>query len=331
VRAVATGEAGADMIPQLDVAPLFGPPGAARDATDAAILAAATTAGFLVVGGLPPTGIDAAARRTLLDVFALPAPARTGLLRQKFEPANANVYRGMFPVQHGTPTRKEGYDLGPDVAHGARVVRHDDPLCEATPLPDPALLPGWHEAAARTYGAMEGVAAALMRALARGLGLAETTFDDAFRGGVSTLRLLRYPGDADGSGLIGEPHVDSGFLALLAQDATPGLEARAGNGWTPVPPAEGRLAVNFGRLLERWTGGRIRATEHRIVATGAERFSIPFFYEPRVDAEIAPLPLASAAPFAPFLYGDHVWAAMCRFIEFEGLEPLRPRSRIGLT
>jgi len=315
-------------IPHVDIAPLFGPPGAARDATDAAILHAATTSGFLVIDGLPPAGLNAAARRALLEVFALPDSAKAGLLRQKFRAANPNVYRGMFPVQHGTPTRKEGYDVGPDVAHGARVVRHDDPLCEATPLPDPSLLPGWHDAAARTYGAMEGVAAALMRALARGLGLAETTFDAAFRDGVSTLRLLRYPAN---DGLIGEPHVDSGFVTLLAQDATPGLEARAGDGWTAVPPADGILAVNFGRLLERWTGGRIRATEHRIVATGAERFSIPFFYEPRVDAEIAPLPLASAAPFAPFLYGDHVWAAMCRFIEFEGLEPLRPRGRIGLT
>ena len=83
------------------------------------------------------------------------------------------------------------------------------------------------------------------------------------------------------------------------------------------------LAVNFGGLLERWTGGRIRATEHRVLGPGRTRCSIPFFYEPRVDARIAPLAGLDAPPFEPFLYGDHLWAAMTRFVEFRGLEAMR--------
>jgi len=78
------------------------------------------------------------------------------------------------------------------------------------------------------------------------------------------------------------------------------------------------------KVLERWTGGRIRATEHRVLGSGRERFSIPFFYEPRPDAVIAPLPLAGVENFAPFLYGDHLWAATTKFVEFRGLEHLRP-------
>jgi isopenicillin N synthase-like dioxygenase len=183
-----------------------------------------------------------------------------------------------------------------------------------------------------------------MGALARGLDLPESTFDDAFRGGISTLRLIRYPVRPETSfagvdpaaifvehkgqrrHIIGGAHVDSGFVTLLAQDGVEGLQAKSRDGdWIDVPPQEGTLAVNFGGLLERWTGGRIRATEHRVIGPERERFSIPFFYEPCVDAVIAPLP--GGDTFAPFSYGDHLWAAMTRFPEFRGLEGMRrPRG-----
>jgi isopenicillin N synthase-like dioxygenase len=91
-----------------------------------------------------------------------------------------------------------------------------------------------------------------------------------------------------------------------------------------VPPLENTLAVNFGLTLERWTGGRIKATQHRVIGSGRERYSIPFFYEPRADYVIAPLPLPGIEHFEPFLYGDHLWATTTRFVEFHGLAHLRP-------
>jgi hypothetical protein len=91
--------------------------------------------------------------------------------------------------------------------------------------------------------------------------------------------------------ISGAAHVDSGFVTLLAQAGVSGLQARSATGdWIDVPPREGTLTVNFGKLMQRWTDGRIKATEHRVLGSAEERFSIPFFYEPRVDAEIAPLP-----------------------------------------
>ena len=54
---------------------------------------------------------------------------------KKFDASHSNVYRGWFPLQKGFLTSKEGIDLGPDVAYGPSVVRDDDPLREATPLP----------------------------------------------------------------------------------------------------------------------------------------------------------------------------------------------------
>jgi len=88
-----------------------------------------------------------------------------------------------------------------------------------------------------------------------------------------------------------------------------------------------RAAVNFGEVLERWSGGRIRATRHRVIGSGSERRSIPFFYEARADAEIRPLPTQPVDSFAPFYYGDHLWRSTTKFVEFQGMEPLRRPMR----
>ena len=87
-----------------------------------------------------------------------------------------------------------------------------------------------------------------------------------------------------------------------------------------MPPLEGHLAVNFGKILERWCGGRIKATEHRVIGARRERRSIPFFHEAHAEAEIAPLPLHGAAQFEPFLYGDYLWATTTQFVEFAGMQ-----------
>ena len=334
--------ADATTVPRLDIRPLFGGPGPDRDATDEAIMAAAGNSGFMTVHGLPDrVPLSVPHRRMMLDIFRLEDEALRPLWRRKFDPSRDNLYRGWFPAQHGALSYKRGIDLGPDVAHGIDVTATDDPLREPTPLPDDESLREWRESVAEYYRGMEETGRVLMQALARGMGLDEHVFDAAFEGGISTLRLIEYPprppealGDADDADIwvehegerfqvIGKAHVDSGLVTLLAQDGVPGLQARSPAGdWCDVPPAEETLAVNFGKLLERWSNGRIRATEHRVIGSGQERHSVPFFYEPHVDAEIAPLP--GDPTFTPFLYGDHLWGAMTQFVEFQGMEDLRP-------
>jgi isopenicillin N synthase-like dioxygenase len=338
----------AGMIPCIDISSLFSNPSRARAETDAAIIAAAGSSGFMTVCGLPrDVPIDAASRRALLRLFDLPAAETRKLWRQKFDPTHRNVYRGWFPLQNGHETYKEGIDLGPDLAFGREVVDPDDPLREATPLPPEQSLPGWRAAAGGYFKAVEGVAQVLMHALARGLSLPDQVFDATFAGGISTLRLIHYPVRPPDSMIgipedrlwvthngqrrymLGRAHVDSGLMTLLAQDGVAGLQARAADGaWVDVPPEEGTLAINFGKLLEMWTGGRIRATEHRVIGRSEERYSIPFFYDARADALIEPLPLPSVPRFTPFYFGDYLWSTMTRFVEFQGLEDLRrPQGR----
>lgn len=341
-----------EAIPQIDIGALQGESSPQRDLADRAIMDAAAQTGFFVATGFgPDIPVDARTRAGLLRIFDLPDGEVRKLWRQKFAPAHANVYRGWFPRQSGFLTSKEGIDMGPDVAHGQSVVDRDDPLREATPLPPEAALPGWRAAVAAYYLAMEKLSRSLMRAIARGLGLAEHHFDGAFaQGGLSTLRLIRYPVRTDAEQVaasdpdvwvdhggqrctvMGAPHVDSGFLTLLAQDGIDGLQARHRSGaWIDVPPIEGALAVNFGKVLERWCGAHIKATEHRVIGGERERMSIPFFYEARADAEIAPLSIPGAAPFEPFLFGDYLWATTTRFVEFKGMENLRAPRRAART
>lgn len=322
------------MVEPVDVAPLFERSASERDRVDAAIGAAASTTGVLVIAA--PAGVDSdhRTRESLLRVFDLPGDRQRQLWRRAYAPENRSIYRGWSPRSFEAPV--DIYDLGPDVAH-SDLLGSDDPLLGATPLPSSAWLPGWHERAASYYRGMERVGATLMRSLARWLGLEETVFDDAFKGGISTLRLMRYevpPSDRpdDQEPRAARPgrgeHVDSGFVTLLAQHGVAGLQAQTLEGdWIDVPVSDGHLVVNFGALLERWTSGRVRATPHRVVSAAPVRHSIPFFFEPRVDAVIEPLPLVGATGFEPFFYGDHLWQAMSAFPNFTGLSDLRrPRG-----
>ena len=337
-------------IPSIDISPLLQGASRERDSADRHVIAAARDVGFFVADGFAAhLDVGQLSRTELLRIFQLPETEQRALWRRKFSPGNANVYRGWFPLQYGHLTSKEGIDIGSDLAYGEAVVRDDDPLCERSPLPPEASLPGWRIATRNYYLSMLRISQALMQSIARSLGIDEHHFDSAFERGLSTLRLIRYPRRTDADRvaeqlpeiwathrgvrrpITGAPHVDSGFLTLLAQDGVSGLQARDLSGeWADVPPAPDTLAVNFGKVLERWSLGRVKATEHRVLGGPEVRMSIPFFYEARVDAEISPLPIDPPDAFEPFLYGDHLWEATTNFVEFAGLKSLRPPRRKGV-
>ena len=216
-------------IPVIDVSALFRGASLERARTDEAILRAAVTPGFFLARNFPRSAsIERESRIDLLRLFELPECELRPLWRRKFDASHANVYRGWFPPQTGFLTSKEGIDLGPDVAYGSALVRGDDPLQEATPLPREEALPGWRESVARYYLEMIEISQALMHSIARRLTLAKDFFDGAFDRGLSTLRLIRYrprtdveqAAEADPNVWLthqgkrhyvtGAPHVDSG-------------------------------------------------------------------------------------------------------------------------
>ncbi|MDV6317924.1 2OG-Fe(II) oxygenase family protein [Chromohalobacter sp. HP20-39] len=322
------------LIPHIDLTPLLADD-PVRDETRRAIVDAACDSGFMTVGITPAQlGLADDIHARLLRFFELDATHKQPLARHKFEPANRNVYRGYFPPQNQDPTWKEGIDLGPDIAHPERAdTQSGDPLREPTPQPPESDLPGWSVDVAAYYAAMESLGGVIAGALAEGLGMPRETLTRPFDHGNSTLRLIHYPERpaetlaampaVDGSGdarrwLVGVPHCDNGFITLLWQDQVGGLQVRTpSDNWEEVPPRDNALVVNFGRLLADWSDGRIQATEHRIVGGTRSRHSIPFFFEPAVDAHIeAP----DAAGDGGYVYGDRLWERMQAFVEFQGLE-----------
>src|SRR5690242_11909127 len=139
---------------------------------DRDLYTAAREVGFAYIRGLPgDEALGPAARARLLTIFDLNDAQKRRLYRRKFAPENSNVYRGWFPLQPGNLTSKEGIDIGGDLVHGTAVTASGDPLREPSPLPGESRLPGWRQAVAAHYRTMERVSQALMRSLARGLGL----------------------------------------------------------------------------------------------------------------------------------------------------------------
>ena len=335
-------------IPEIDVSPLFAD-GAGEDAkrcatTDRLIGEAACDVGFMTIAGVPdPAAVGPHVRASLLRIFQLEGDAQRRLWKKNFAPENPNLYRGWFPLEAGEPRSREGFEIGPDVVRALPEDGSKDLLYEPSVLPDDGTIPGWREDAAGYYRAMERIGHGLLASLSRSIGVPESIFRDAFRDGISTLRLLRYPArdrtaplppqlqkyfldwKGDRVELVCGAHVDSGLVTILSQCDEAGLQARAPDGaWIDVPPRPETFAVNFGGLLARWTGGRVRATQHRVLSAGDTRCSIPFFFEPRPDTVIAPLPIPGVEPFEPFQFGDHLWATTTKFPENFGLEHLRP-------
>lgn len=102
------------------------------------------------------------------------------------------------------------------------------------------------------------------------------------------MKIVRYPGrDQTGDDQGVGAHKDGGFLTLLLQDEK-GLQVDYGGSWIDADPIPGTFVVNIGELLELASNGHLRATVHRVVTpqAGVERYSVPFFFSARLDAEI---------------------------------------------
>jgi isopenicillin N synthase-like dioxygenase len=113
------------------------------------------------------------------------------------------------------------------------------------------------------------------------------------------LKLIRYPAVAprthDGQGV--GAHKDPGVLTLLwIEPGAGGLEVQRDSAWIEARPVPGSLVVNIGELLEWATDGYLRATVHRVLSpTGTrDRISVPFFFNPALNARIPRLELPAS-------------------------------------
>jgi isopenicillin N synthase-like dioxygenase len=289
------------MIPQLDMAALL-----ERQPQEMARLEQAVReVGFLTIAN---TGLEAERVARVMaayrQFFTLPAEqkaavdmARTGANRGW----GASGSEQVDPAAN--PDYKEVFDCGRELAPG-------DPLAAlGLPVHAPNLwpegLPGFREEIEAYFRDAMAVGQDLLQAIADAVGADGAVFKDAFRRPMALLRGNYYPPRpewAGGKDFGIAAHTDYGCLTLLATGGQPGLEVLMADGsWQAVRVDPGVFVVNFGEMLEMWTGGAAKATLHRVRGSAQERLSVPLFLNPAHDTNVAP-----AGSVQVIRAGDHL-------------------------
>lgn len=280
------------MIPRIDAAALIDP--AHPDHADAQAQArrGAGDIGFLTVYNTPIAPATVAqVIETYRAFFHLPAAQK-----EAYDMAKTGSNRGW-----GAPGSEQvDPDANPDYK---QVFDCGLPLAEREPLRAlnlPAYAPniwpetpdGFADTLRAYYSEARTFALDLLSAVLDATGEDGSYFRDKFTHPMALLRGNFYPErpawatDKD-FGIA--THTDYGCLTLLATDGSPGLEVRTrGGGWIALSAPPGEFVINFGEMLEMWTTGKIKATPHRVIGTQSERISVPLFFNPNHDANVAP-------------------------------------------
>ena len=248
---------------------------------------------FQIVGyGAEPGQVDALFRVTA-EFFARPEAEKLALHNQ-----DSPHYRGYSAIAaertQGRPDSREQLDFSADrePVPAERIGEGEEFWHLQGRNQWPAGMPELERTAMAWTALMDRVGEDLLKALCVAIGLDEDHFSAAFDGDRAWMaKLAHYVGGVAEAGTQGVGlHADYGFITLLLQDEVGGLEVRpyGQDAWLPVEPIPGALVVNLGEMLEVATDGYLMATIHRVQSPppGVDRYSVPFFYSPRLDAVI---------------------------------------------
>lgn len=286
----------ADTLPVIDLSPMLG--GAAQDkvAVGLALREACEHTGFFYVSG---HGIDPALIQRVFaqsqQFFAQPMDAKLETDKAQSKANRGYEKLGGQTLEPGMPPDlKEGFYIGEELAADHPNVRAG--RFNQGPNQWPAQLPDFKLAMQDYYTAMLALSERIMAGLALSLELPEDFFADFCTDPMCTLRLLHYPPQPE-QPLPGEKgcgaHTDFGGITILLLDDKPGLQVwnARDESWIDAPPIPGAFVVNLGDMIARWTNDLYRSTLHRVINTsGAERYSVPFFYSGASAHEVRCLP-----------------------------------------
>jgi len=311
-------------LPILDLSQLdAGPEAAARFRDD--LRAATHDVGFFYLTGTGVTPeLEARLHQAAKDFFALPEEDKLAI-----ENVKSPHFRGYTRIggerTQGAVDWREQIDIGPE-----RAAVEGGPGYNRLIGPNlwPQAQPELREIVAEWHAHLSGVARTLLRAWALALGAAESYFEENFGDPSTLIKIVRYPGTHEPEPQQGVgAHKDSGVLTLLwVEPGKGGLQVERDGAWVDAPPVDGAFVVNIGELLEYATDGYLKATNHRVVSPKApdERISIPFFFNPALDARLPlielPAELAAQArgvtkdPSNPIhaLYGENALKSRLR-------------------
>jgi isopenicillin N synthase-like dioxygenase len=156
----------------------------------------------------------------------------------------------------------------------------------------------------------------IVKAMGEALGEG-SVFVNATRDSFWVMRMIGYPPltTPSSEGISCGEHTDYGCVTLLLADSTPDalqVQSHDGGTWITANPIPGAFVVNIGDMIERWTNGEWRSTNHRVVHRGENfRVSVPFFFEPDFQAVVEPLGecvrrTGGVRRFESVVYGEHL-------------------------
>lgn len=308
-------------IPIIDFSPLS--LGDVSDWSDvvASVDVACREIGFFCIENPPiPEGLIAQVYRQAEAFFMLPEADKMRLYigdqpnHRGYVPPGEEQYgavQGAADAETMTPKElKEGFEVGqhtplddPDFLRGGLFLG---------PNVWPDELPEFKTTCEAYYHEMTALGRKLFAIFAKALDVQPDVFAQMTQKPASNLRLLHYlardilPGEqAFGIGV----HTDSECFTMLATKGS-GLQAVSRDGkWIDVPDVPGGLVVNIGDTMEAWTNGTYVSTQHRVISTGKERYSLPFFFAADFFEEIKPLPQftqGNTDRYPPFVSGLHI-------------------------
>ncbi|GAA3859438.1 isopenicillin N synthase family oxygenase [Leifsonia kafniensis] len=245
-------------------------------------------------------GVDQELIDELLSVsrrfFELPAEQKLAI-----ENVNSPQFRGYTRVggelTHGDIDWREQIDIGAE----REAIEPGPGVADYWRLEGPNLwpdaLPELREVATRWNDELNALALRLLRAWALSLGAPEDVFDAGFATHpFSLIKIVRYPGESNPEPKQGVgAHRDGGVLTLLlVEPGKGGLQVEHDGEWIEAPSVPGAFVVNIGEMLELATHGYLKATLHRVISPliGDDRISIPFFFNPALDATMPRLELS---------------------------------------
>ena len=284
-------------IPVISLAPIVRRD-ADADATVARDLKAALAswgAFELVDHGVPAATIDGAFAAAA-TFFKLPVEDRLKVRIDRHNRGYAPLHQTVYPGN--LPDLKESFNVGTRLTADDPDVKAGKPLHGVNQWPE---LTGFRTAVESYFDGIMALGDRLLGPLALCLGLPPADMRARYRKPVAFMRLFHYPPNSNvaQNEFGAAEHKDYGFLTILAQDSTGGLEVRSPAGELVLaPPNPGNFIVNAGDMLSEITAGAIRSAPHRVInRAGTGRYSIPFFYDPDFDARFDGLPQFSAGEF----------------------------------
>lgn len=202
------------------------------------------------------------------------------------------AWRGYFSVSEeytsGVPDEKEGIYFGRELPNSDPRPLHGANLWPSEPEELRVVIQEYMQH-------MERLGQEILQYIIESIGISHAEFLTNLKDPFISFQVFNYPAhDPNLVGLLGVgEHTDYGYITILHQDNSGGLQIKSNNGtWIDFPPVDGTFVVNIGDALEHSTGGLLRATPHRVgQRTGATegRLSFPFFFDPNFDAPMQSL------------------------------------------